>query len=66
MNQTFPFDIPSVSQKNPGLPPLGHLDLNRTIQAGQPLEYTHVKHTKALARALKSIHGELEFLDMTI
>lgn len=64
----FPFDIPSVAQKNPGLPApiLGLLDLNRPVQAGQPLDYAQVKNAKASANALKGIHGEVVLIDVRI
>jgi len=60
---TFPFDIPSVSQKNPGIPVpiLGLLDLNCMVQSGQPLDYAQVKNAKASAEALKGIHGKVVF-----
>jgi hypothetical protein len=60
--RTFPFDIPSVSQRNPGMPALGLLDLNRRVQSGQPLDYAQVKDAKASAKALKGIHGKLLFI----
>ncbi len=61
---TFPFDISSVAQKNPGLPVpvLGLLDLNRMIQSGQSLDYTQVKNARALAKTLKGLHGEVVFI----
>ena len=61
---TFPFDIPSVSQKNPGIPApvLGLVDLNRTIQTGQPLSYAPVRNAKASAKALKGLRGKVAFM----
>jgi len=52
--QGFVYDIPSIHQKNPAIPAaLGNLDLNRSIAAGDPLDYQQVIHAKAVAAVLQ-------------
>jgi hypothetical protein len=62
----FPYDIPSVSQKNPGIPApvLGLVDLNRRIQSGQPLDYAQVTNARASAKVLKGLRGKVVFIDV--
>lgn len=59
----FLHDIPSISQKNPGIPPvLGSIDLNRGIVAGDALNYEQVRHARAAAKTLKYLQGKPGFL----
>jgi hypothetical protein len=55
----FIHDIPSIHEKNPEMPQiLGTIDLNRSIRAGDPLDYQEVRSATYTANALKALHGE--------
>ena len=56
----YTHDIPSVQDVNPALPPvLGHLDLNRTIFAGDPIICQNLSHAKAVVMTLKGLNGSM-------
>jgi hypothetical protein len=53
-------DIPSIHHQDPAIPPiLANLDLNRAVDAGDPLDYIEVTHANAIVTALKGHRGEL-------
>ena len=57
---SFLYDIPSVHEKLPAVPAaIGNLNLHHSIAAGDPLDYQHVTHARAVATALKGLQGEL-------
>jgi hypothetical protein len=52
-------DIPSVHSSNGGVPAvLGNLDLNRSIQAGVPLDSENLVQAKLVAKGLRVMNGE--------
>ncbi len=56
---TYRFDIQSIHEANPGLPPtLGNLDVNRRICAGDPIDPEHRRHAWAVFNVLKAMHSE--------
>lgn len=56
---TYQYNIPSVHNRHPDMPAvLGNLDLNSSIEAGDPLDYLQVQNAKALATTLKSLRGK--------
>jgi hypothetical protein len=59
---TFPHAIPSIRQKNPGLPAVFRdINLDSSIQAGDQLDHARVAESKDVAQALAAIRGEFEF-----
>jgi hypothetical protein len=51
-------NIPSVHNINPGVPVvLGHLDLNRRIEQGDPVIRDNLMHARAVASALRGLKG---------
>jgi len=57
---TYLHHIPSVHECNGGVPAvLGVLDLNRSAQAGAPIDPQNLAHAKTVAKTLRTIHGEI-------
>jgi len=56
---TFLHEIPSICQRNPGLPAvLRDINLNNRIDGGDLLDYARVTDSKRIAQALEAIRGE--------
>ncbi|EDR11301.1 uncharacterized protein LACBIDRAFT_315988 [Laccaria bicolor S238N-H82] len=54
---TYLYHIPSVHESNGGVPAiLETLDLNRSAQAGAPIDPQNLSHAKTVAKALKTVH----------
>ena len=62
MAAQYQFNIPSVQNRNPALPAvLGQVDLNRAIAAGDAIDRDNLIHAKAVATALKGVHGKFTY-----
>lgn len=56
---TYPYRIPSICEKNPGVPELiGSFNLNQSVEEGQPLERQHVLHAKVIPPCLRAVKGK--------
>lgn len=56
---TYSHNIASLHAKHPALPAiLNNLDLNRAINAGDPLSQQELDHARFVALSLKGLHGK--------
>lgn len=60
---TYLHAIPSIYASHGDVPlVLGNMDLNRTIQAGAPIDPQNLLHAKLVAKGLRAMHGEFLLL----
>lgn len=58
----YMYNIPSIHESNGGMSAiLVNLDLNRAIQAGDPIQPQNLIHAKSIAKKLKAIHGDFRW-----